>query len=104
VAVAIPVSVAIPAGSFWRRGGFLCTPTHASLLVQLRQQHGAVQCMLLLDRILTRVSIALVYAHKIRIMSVEEKFREYKLVPDVLRVPPSEKAEVSLLWTQFHAH
>lgn len=51
-----------------------------------------------------RVSIALVYGHKIRRMSVEEKFREYKLVPDVLRVAPSEKAEVSLPWTYSSMH
>ena len=35
------------------------------------------------------------HAHKSGTMSVEEKFREYKLVPDVLRVAPTEKAEVS---------
>ena len=43
-----------------------------------------------------RVSRVLVHAHKSGTMSVEEKFQEYKLVPDVLRVAPSEKAEVSL--------
>jgi len=30
-------------------------------------------------------------------MSVEEKFQEYKLVPDVLQVAPTEKAEVSIV-------
>ena len=29
--------------------------------------------------------------------AVEEKFQEYQLVPDVLRVAPTEKAEVSIV-------
>ena len=96
VTIPVAISAAIPAGSYWRRDGFqLCTPTHhywysVTSAARSCPVHAAVYL---------RVSIALAYGHNIRRMSVEEKFREYKLVPDVLRVAPSEKAEVSLPWT-----